>query len=499
MREKTKKIVDKTVQIISSKYFFWGVIALFVFQAVWIAFSFRYPMIYDEYYHFGLIEHFSHQWLPWINNQPVTLDLYGALGRHPYLLYHYLMSFPFRIIALFTNDLAVQVISMRLINIGLFAGGLVVFARLFKVMKVQPVFRNVALLFFVLLPVTPFVAATVNYDNAVFLLTALLVLIGVRIIQSQNIQWHNYALIILIGMIGSLVKSSFLPIFAAGFIFIFVRLIINHKKRLVHDIVESFRTSGLWLKIVILVPIAIVGFLFAERFAVNIIQYHSLDPSCTSQMSQGRCNTNPVELRNRYLEKIKSKDTIPAQVPQYANTWFSEMINTLLISGSNTNGKFGTEYAKPLPIIYLVVFWGTIVSFAAFFYSLDKLRKIPGFWLTISIIVLYLASLFYVDLSHYYEYYQPIAIQGRYLLPLLPFMILFALLGLNNALRRFSLAKLAILLIVFVLYLNGAGAITHIMRSNDNWYWDNSQIIYKINNKAKNILRPFLTEWWYEK
>jgi len=494
-----KKIVDKAVQIIGSKYFFWGVIALFVFQAAWIAFSFRYPMIYDEYYHFGLIEYFSHQWLPWINNQPVSLDLYGALGRNPYLFYHYIMSFPFRLVTLFTNDFVAQVISMRLINIGLFAGGLVVFARLFKAMKVQPVFRNVALLFFVLLPVTPFVAATVNYDNTVFLLTALLVLIGVRIIQSPKIQWHNYILIILIGMVGSLMKSSFLPIFAAGFIFIFVRLIIAHKKKLFQDNIQSFRASGLWLKIVILVPVVIVGFLFAERFVVNIIQYHSLDPNCTSQMSQGRCNTNPVELRNRHLEKIKSKDTIPAQVPQYANTWFSEMINTLLISGSNTNGKFGTEYAKPFPIIYMVVFWGTIVSFATFFYSLDKLRKISGFWLTISIIILYVASLFYVNLSNYYEYYQPIAIQGRYLLPFLPVMMLFALLGLNNILHRLGFLKLLILLVVLTLYLNGAGAITHIMKSNDNWYWDNSQIIYKINNKAKNILRPFLTEWWYEK
>ncbi|HZJ34641.1 MAG TPA: hypothetical protein VFD55_01335, partial [Candidatus Angelobacter sp.] len=164
MREKAKKIVDKTIQIIGSKYFFWGVIALFVFQAAWIAFSFRYSMIYDEYYHFGLIEYFSHQWLPWINDQPVSLDLYGALGRNPYLLYHYLMSFPFRLVTLFTNDFVTQVISMRLINIVLFASGLVVFARLFKAMKVQPVFRNIALLFFVLLPATPFVAATVNYD-----------------------------------------------------------------------------------------------------------------------------------------------------------------------------------------------------------------------------------------------------------------------------------------------------------------------------------------------
>ena len=496
MRGKIQKIVNKAVQIIGSKYFFWFIIALFIFQAMWIAFSFRYPMIYDEYYHFGLIEYFSHQWLPWIKDQPNSLDQYGSLARNPFLFYHYLMSFPFRIISLFTNNLAMQVISMRIVNIGLFAGGLVIFAKLFKSMKIQPVFRNIALLFFVLLPATPFVAATVNYDNAIFLLTALFMFVGLKIIQNEKMQWYNYVLLVLIGMAGSLMKTSFLPIFAAGFAYIFIRLIIKQKNNIIRDAIKSFKPSSIWLKVVILVPFVIVGFIFAERFAVNIVKYHSLSPSCERLMTKERCLANIIELRADDLKK--NRKGIPDQDPQYVLRWSSDMIFTLLWTGSSLDKTDQVEFINPLPVIYTVVFIGSIISLAAITYSFEKFKKIPGFWFVIVIIACYIISLFYVNISAYYEFYQPVSIQGRYLLPLLPVIMLFALLGINNIFHRIRFIKVPLLLIVFVLILSGAGVITHIVRSRNSWYWDNSTV-RQINVSARNTLSPLVQQWWYDR
>jgi len=496
MRGKIKKVVNKAVQIIGSRYFFWFIIALFVFQAVWIALSFRYSMMYDEYYHFGLIEYFSHQWLPWINNQSVNLDQYSALARSPYLFYHYLLSFPFRIVALFTSDFYTQVISTRFINIGLFVGGLVVFAKLFKAMKIQPIFRNVALLFLVLLPVTPFVAATVSYDNAIFLLTAIFMFVGIRIIQSPKIQWHDYVLIVLIGMAGSLMKIAFLPIFAAGFIYVFIHLFINHRKKIKYNFIQSFIASSLWLKLLLIISTVIVGFFFIERFGVNIIQYHSLEPSCAVQIGAERCRSNYVELRSGDLKKARTG--VPAQAPQYTLTWISTMESGLLITGANTKGKYGTEMGQPLPIISVVVSIGAIVSLATFFYSFDKLRKLSGFWMMMSISILYVGVLFYKNFSDYYTYYQAIAIQGRYLLPLLPVIMVFLVLGINYTMKKRLRLKLVTLIVVLVFYMNGAGIITHIIRSRNAWYWDN-QTVYQVNNEAKNLLNPFVKEYWYEK
>jgi hypothetical protein len=448
-------------------------------------------MLFDEYYHFGLIQYFSHQWLPWINNQPTSLDVYGALGRDPYLLYHYIMSFPFRIVALFTNKLAVQVISMRIINIGLFAGGLIIFARLFNTIKIKPVFRNIALLFFILLPVTPFIAATVNYDNATFLLTALFMLVGVRIIQSKTIKWHDYALIVLIGMIGSLTKVSFLPIFAAGFIFLLVRLLIKNKGKVTSDFTVSFKNSNTWVKIAVLILLVIVGGFFVERFGINIVQYHSLNPDCTSQMTEARCLTNGIISRDNIFLAGKTGTSMPLR--HYSKVWFEGMVGSSSFSGSSTSYGTGQTTAPPLPIIYTLLFFGTIVSAIVLLYSFFKIKKIPGFWFLTAIISLYLVSLFYTNAATYYKFYVADGVQGRYLLPLLPIIMVFTALGVNYALRKMNLLKLVILILVFLLFLNGAGVITHIMRSNDSWDWNN-KIVRQVNDDARNLLRPFIKE-----
>jgi len=493
--EKQKKI-NKVVHIIGSQYFFWVVITFFVFQAVWVALSFRYSMLYDEYYHFGLINYFSHQWSPWINNQPVSLDIYGALSRNPYLLYHYIMSFPLRLMALFIDYQQLQIILLRLINVGLFTGGLVVFNKLLKEINIKVIFRNIALLFFILLPVTSFVAATINYDNAIFLLSAIFMLLGVRIMKSDKLEWHNYILMLLVGMSGSLMKISFLPIFAAGFMVVMIRKILISGKA-VKGLYRSFKHSKLWLKIVIVVPFIMIGFLFIERFGVNVIKYHNIWPSCETQMTKDRCLKNVIEARADALSK--NKTGTPIQVPFYTTNWLVTMEKGLLLTGANTNGISGTKTGQPLPITFNVVFFGSIISVAAFFYGFDKIRRINGFYFLSSIIVLYILALFYLNISDYYRYYQLLAIQGRYLLPLLPIIMVYSLLGINYAfikLGRFG--KIISLIVVFALYLNGAGLIAHIIRSDSSWDWNN-QTVRKINDEARGILKPFVKEWWYDR
>lgn len=489
-------IYQKVHSFLSSKYFFGFVLLLFLFQAIWVAFSFRYSMIYDEYYHFGLIEYFSKQLSPWISNQPQVLDIYGALDRQPHLLYHYLLSFPFRITDMLTDSLAIQVIFLRLLNIALFASGLVIFWHLFKEMRVKPVFRNISLLFFVLLPVTPLVAATINYDNFIFPLTALMFLLALRCVAQPTLQWQYFSLLVITGMIGSLSKSAFPPIFAAIFIFVCISLLKKRGKKGKTEFAVSFRRSSTPTKLAIVGIFLVVGFLFVERFAINVFSYGALSPSCTSQMTQDRCLKNHIEARAKALQESKSGK--PAQFPRYASEWNSTMIEGLLITGANTNGRVGTKVGSPLPVIYVVVFLGAIFSTLAITYSFDTLRRLPGFWMIMATVGVYTASLFYVNYQAYLAYYVPVAIQGRYLLPFLPVIMIFGLLGFHNILGSARYVKLFLLVVVTALYINGAGLVTHIIRSDESWNWDNT-VVREINNSARNILQPFVKEWWYER
>src|SRR5487761_1343900 len=115
--------------ILNSRRFFWAILVFFVLEAAWVALSAAYPQAFDESFHFGIIKVYSHYWLPFLNSQPPNADAFGAVFRDPSYLYHYAMSFPYRLITLFVHGQTTQVIIMRFINIALAATGLVIFRR----------------------------------------------------------------------------------------------------------------------------------------------------------------------------------------------------------------------------------------------------------------------------------------------------------------------------------------------------------------------------------
>ena len=91
-------------RILASRGLFLFTLCYFVIQSVWIALSAVYPQAFDEEFHFGIIKVYSHHWSPFLTKQPVGGNPYGALARDPSYLYHYLMSFPYRFIYLFTHN-----------------------------------------------------------------------------------------------------------------------------------------------------------------------------------------------------------------------------------------------------------------------------------------------------------------------------------------------------------------------------------------------------------
>src|SRR5579872_6980280 len=97
-------------QILSSNKYFIGLVLFFICEALWIAFSGHYPMAFDEDFHFGVIKIYAHHISPFLSHQPANADEFGAIFRDPSYLYHYLMSFPYRLITLFTKDQTIQII-----------------------------------------------------------------------------------------------------------------------------------------------------------------------------------------------------------------------------------------------------------------------------------------------------------------------------------------------------------------------------------------------------
>jgi len=59
------------------------ILGLFLLEALWLVFSARYPMAFDENYHFGLIQLHARQWVPFFTAQPHNAAVYGEVVRDP--------------------------------------------------------------------------------------------------------------------------------------------------------------------------------------------------------------------------------------------------------------------------------------------------------------------------------------------------------------------------------------------------------------------------------
>ena len=116
------KIWQNFLNIISSKWFFIFVTIFFFAEMAWIALSAIYPMLFDEEYHLGIIDIYARQISPFIASQPAEASFHGDITRYGSYLFHYLISFPYRFISIFTDDLPTKIIALRFNCIGIVIG-----------------------------------------------------------------------------------------------------------------------------------------------------------------------------------------------------------------------------------------------------------------------------------------------------------------------------------------------------------------------------------------
>lgn len=494
-----KNIALKIYLVISSRKFFYATIGLFIIQAVWLAFTVQYPMAFDESYHMGIIQVYAHQWLPFITQEPPNASGFGVITRYDSYLYHYLMSFPYRIIDPLVSDWVAKVIIMRIINIGIFVGGLFLFRHLILRFHVSKALTNFSLLMLVLVPVVPVLAATINYDNLVFLLVPLVLSLALTcstaITKDKQLPAKSFILFISIGFLASLTKYAFVPIFVGAILYLAIIWIRSRSNKvLVASFVASFKAIKRPVQIALIIIAIISSGLFVERYVGNLIMYHGFEPDCPQVKSLESCLTYGPWSRNYYLaEKVKMTD-LPhnPSIPLYPLHWGSELVRKLYFT---INYDF-REYA-PLPIpIAVASIIGTLGLLLILIFWRSILKIDRQLLLLAAVIVLYLAGVFYATFIAFIKYRTGVAINGRYLIIILPFI--FVWLGLayrqlfhiifqaraNNFIVIFSI-------IILLLALQGGGAMTYLLRSQPIWYWQNQPLI-NINNNLKNIIAPFV-------
>jgi hypothetical protein len=490
-----KDILDKIAGGLGSKRFYYCMLAFFVIESAWIAISALYPQAFDENFHYGLIKVYSHYWLPFFSNQPPHADAYGAVARDPSYLYHYLMSFPYRFIALFVHGQSGQVIWLRFINIAMFGGGLVLFKRLLRRVGVSRSLSNVSILLFVLIPIVPQLAAQINYDDMLFPLVAWVCLQAFDIIddiKARKLSSKRILILLITCFFTTLVKYAFLPIFAAIVIFLAVLIYRGYKGKfgklfmqLKTDFLKNSRLVKIGLPLLLVISLGMC----LQRDGVNLVKYHSVEPDCSKVLTIKQCSAYSPWYYNyqNHTNVVSGKYVASDSVLTYTQKWFYWMWYRLFFAVNGQASNFANDPPLPLPSIAAAVL--AVVSLLALIKARHTLfHKRPYLTLMLAVCLIYGLTLFVQG----YTTYRYTAIlenmNGRYLLPILLPLASVIGIAMSSVIGKSKAVKSFLVVIVLVLFLDGGGIFTFLFNSDSTWYWNNSTV-QKVNSGAKTITK----------
>ncbi len=505
IRKRLQAINEWLMALLGSSKFFYGIVALLVLQAGWIALTARYPQAFDENYHLGLIKlHVEYGLLPFFSYQPEGASVYGAVISDPSYLFHYLMSLPYWLLSGLTSNETVQIIALRLINIGLFVWGLFVYRRLLAELKISRPLQNIVMLVFVLLPVVPLLAAHINYDNLMVPITGLLFLYVVRYINylrsrpvmAPLIPVRMLLLILLFGAIGSVIKFAFAPILLATIVAVTAATIFYYVMSRIkpRGLRQLFDTSGRrWILVLIAFATLLAVGLSFERYGMNLVQYGSPVPKCHKVLSIDECMDYSPWARDYKYSQIYPRPTAQGYAV-YPFVWVWRMVyETMFTITSRTYPPSDKVYYygfSPLIVAHVVAWIGVAGGVLGIIVFWRRIRRNRPLTVLLGITVFYAIILFIQNFSMYHHSGEAVAIHGRYLVPVYPVLLVCLAIGWRGLLERFGGLRYSavVFLVLIILFMQGGGITNWLIRSNAEWYWPGNQAALQVNNTLKSVV-----------
>ncbi|HVW23526.1 MAG TPA: hypothetical protein VHB51_03555 [Candidatus Saccharimonadales bacterium] len=485
---------QRVVAVLGTSRAFKIIVGILVVQAVWIALTGRFPMAFDEDFHLGIIKLYAQHISPFWDHQPAGANVYGEITRDPSYLYQWLMSFPYRLINLFTHNLTAQVIILRFLNIALFVSGLLLFRRLLAQARASQALVNLCFLALVLIPIVPLLAAQINYDNLLLPLAAINMLLCLRLVrtvrESGKLPVGRLVGLLSVGMLTSVVKYAFLPIFLAIILFVIWQLRLSYKKwpKLIQAAKHGYRQLSLASRIGLLVILIVAAGLFAERYAINLARYHTPVPGCAQVLDAKACSQYGPWNRDHLYAANSPHSTHNPLI--FTGDWFYGMWLRLFFAVDGPTTGFETRGPLWLPGMAGIIFGGlSLLLMMRYGRSVLKNQHSPMLSLATLAAAFYVAALWFQEYQAFCRTGHPVAINGRYLLPIILPMLLLAALAWQRLLagRKQIQAILACIAVLALLW--GGGALTYILRSNDAWYWPNSNVLHA-NHAVQHVLWP---------
>lgn len=481
--------------VLASKWFFYGLMVYLALSAFWVATSSLYPMAFDEDFHLGIIRLYAELWSPFAIQQAPEAAPYGSLVTDPSYLFHYLMSFPYRILSSFISSEVVVVIILRCLNIAFFVSGLFLYRKVLLRAKFSPAIVNAVFAVFVLIPVVPMLAGQINYDNLLMLIVAASFWLALRSKERlDNKEFPAVTLLWLVALllVASVVKYAFLPIAVGIMLYLMIlsgRMLCRKELTFKKAISDILSHSKLHLGVLFL-SLLLGLVLCVQIYAVNVVKYRDLVPDCGAVITVEECSQYGPWGRDYRMNISKQGDAEMSAVKYTATSWLHGMWHRLYFAVAGSTNGFDTK--KQLPVGSSVAIAVFAVGLLLFVLNAKKLfRRYPILVMFAVVTVLYVGAVWLQVYKLYLFTGHPVAINGRYLIPLLPaigvalavaYAYFFNKLGWKNV-------KIIFASVVIVLLMQGGGISTYIVRSQPEWYWPNS-FMQDANMKLKKIISP---------
>jgi hypothetical protein len=456
-------VLNKFIAFISSGLFLKIVFAWFLIQAVYMALSTKIGIPPDENYHISFIRLYSESGIsPILTGQ----EGYFALGeavKTPFFLYHYLMSFPYRLFSEFSG----VVFLLRFINISFGAFSLLFVYRIGKSLKLSAPAINTSIFMLSNTIMFVFLSASVNYDNLFILLSLVTVCLVLNLLKALD--YRKLLLLIITILGGMLVKVSFFPV-------VLLVLPVFHKIFVEHThIFRVFKNE--WrkkLNLVLLGTVFVFGFLFSFKYIGNIINYGKYSPSCTQVLTIDQCRQNGIFSRSETYNKSVAPPT-PRSTFEYFFDWVVRM-------QEGTFGIFGHKSTTPTPLIFIGFQLFIIIGFI----SLVRLirRQESMIILVVTFIAVYIFILVVKNNSIYeHRGIFELALQGRYAFAVLPLTYLVF----NHYIFKLLNKKMymSIFIVVMLVVFSSGGLPSYILATNPEWHTKPSQ---NVNRELRSNL-----------
>ncbi len=495
---KLTRITATVTRWVASRWFWRLTLGLFIIQSAYIALVGRFSMAFDEYYHLGSIQAYAKVWLPWSVQQPAGPATIGAVPADGSYLYHYLMSFPYRVLTHITTNATTQILTLRIIDVLLVVLGLYVFRRLLLWLGMSRAATQGLLWVITLLPMTPFLAGQITYDTLWFTMTGVTVLATLKLVdrvrRTHVLPLRGTVWTISLMLLTSQVKYAFLPMALAGVVFLIVLLI--------HDIrrhtLNTAQTLDEWraavrtpLTIAAIALLLVSAVFFSARYGLNMVKYHNPVPSCNAVLGKERCLAYGPFARdesNRDMDLDKQLTTV--EKLSYPFSWSFQVLRESYFAVGPLESNYPTGAPLPVP------FWAGIVAALASLWLLVSRGK--WLWrkgvrerLLISLMGTYVVFLFANNLQAFLSTGEPVAIHGRYLLALLPTLgyLVYEALRSTRCWRRWRTYGVSLAILFAVLTVYGGGIAPFIIRSADSWYWPSAVPTSKL---VRSALWPYI-------